>query len=670
MKLDIKINGKPNSIIVPDNATDQQITDLVNDLNKNTLPLPVPTKPDVGGYFKNLSKIVTEDVPAFNSYVGQGLKRIGDPTITSQIATNPAAKKQGSLAELVSGIPERVVREGGALARVPLGVMGLGMSAGNRLLGGLPGKAFDAYLQTPEAETLSKIGGRLSRTAPGRDIYTASQDPAQAATLGSLADIASLYSPGGIKNMVNVAGKPIEAAGAAYERFGVNKIPSVVKAKPSLWEKEEGKELLEKIKNFSQTIADYNLQSKIDKPAELAAEAKRLADIHNSNADASLAVSSLIGDRKINPSEVLRGVAGDVNKYEIGKFPQYKLAHKKIMSDLKEAGLKEGEQSVTAIKSLKSTLRPGIYGHGGAPNILDAPMADIKKRMVTALNDAAEKAAPEAADFGQNNLQAKKLLNIAEIAKNDEYQKLIKKPGWKEWVAGGGFGVAVPEIARFMSSTKMGSDDAIMGGLIGLGAIGAKKIITSPQVVIPVGRSIKNFGQQLQGITPAIRPGSPSGMKWKAPIMEGPGGSVKDLPGGGREFIIKKGKPGPGPEDLGPKTGPGPEDLGPKTGPGPEDLGPKTGPDPNGSKPGPTNFSFGEKNVIIDAVNRYLDYPPNVTTAEKLLIDKNLNLLDKSLHDQYLHAQKVMSREMTDIELQKKWFSKPYPKPPSKTGGK
>jgi hypothetical protein len=524
-----------------------------------------------------LSQFITKDYPEIDKRITERTRATGRDIAAPTWAGNALGLSEKplmiegqsydtrntlqKLGEGVVGAPERALRTGIGAASYGLdALMGggeLALKGINRLAAGAPGRVLESgvksFATSPVGQGLGKAVGAAAATAPGKYLYRSfteePTDPATAANwrtvrravevTGALAVPPSAKpaikaTQAGVKATGSTIGKPIAAAGKAYEEFGIKKVPSVIKTKQSLLEQVEGKDLKEKAENFSRTIADYNLQGDLRKPGRLAEKADQLGNQHVKNADDQLKLAEFFGDVKIKPYDELVTRVGSVQDYApFGKTPRYKTALKNLLKELEDKGYGPGvEVPITEIKKIKQLIRPQVWKHGEVGHYLDPPMDDIQKRMTISLNDAASDLAPEAKTYRYENTQAKKLFNIAKIAKDDEYKALIKqqkKPLGDVLKTTLGAGTIIPGASWALNQmAKSGVDPMTLGALGGIGAgagliaSGGAKAVTSPRVAIPVGRGVKNLGLLLQGEQPVIRAGA------KKPFQPYEGQYLKD----------------------------------------------------------------------------------------------------------------------------------------------
>lgn len=559
MKQKITINGVEQEIIIPDNATPEQVTDLVNELNttsqvnkpaikapeipikKSNIVEPNPFKVVGGGvsdWAKGLGKSGEEVVEAHKQPINYGLGTLHalgkDAALVSNVLATPLTLPAAMASRAFPRASEAV--KGGIQST--LGAVGKGV--GNLKLSSIEAGP-EAYESSP---TLGQMASRVPvpvKTAVGDVMNLASVVP-----VGKGASLALKAEKMMAKPVVEATGKlvgpTVERVGKRMEERGIEKIPQIIKPKASLLERVEGATPEDKIKNFSKTIADYNLQNKIKNPEQLRKAADDLATKHVENADTELDLfsSGLLGSKKINPVNEINTRLSDVSKYaDAGKFPEYRAAFKKIKKDMEELKYNE-DMPLSSIKEVKAFLnrRSDVYKHAVGPNMLDPVIKDVKKRMSMALNDAAVDIAPEAKKFRYENDQAKKLINIKKIASDEEYKDLIKKPGFKAFLATAGLGGAVAPSAMFAQGALTGNIPSaalwgLGGAVLGAGALGAKRALTSPSVTIPTGKGIKNLGMLMQGKNISKSPGKAvQSFEREYPDVSGKSSfSIKKVPG-------------------------------------------------------------------------------------------------------------------------------------------
>ena len=126
-------------------------------------------------YFQQLAGTVTQDIPNAMRGFANKTNQWGEDVAAPTMLGGQLRVRQGSLGDIVSGIPERTIR---SLA-VPMAAagtalssgVGLGLSAVNRIAGGIPGQFAQKYLGSGIGQSITDIGGSLSHTAPGQAAY-------------------------------------------------------------------------------------------------------------------------------------------------------------------------------------------------------------------------------------------------------------------------------------------------------------------------------------------------------------------------------------------------------------------------------------------------------------------------------------------------------------------
>lgn len=473
---------------------------------------------------------ITSDVP--NVVRGARSRLLGRAeTVSSPTRAGEAlGLSQGSLAEGIVSTPERLGRSalgaGASLADLGLGVpLETALRGANRLSGGrlketlvplvqkAAQKAYGAKLPIPGGQG-TEIGPYLKEQ--WNELTPAERANWKAAgwgfeSLGAAKAPALAGKAAG--GTIAMAGKGTELSGKVMEAVGTKRIHSTIKPKTSLLKNIEGVGDAEKIKNFAGTLKDYKLEGLVNKPSELAIKAEHLANMHVDNADKLIEyVTKHTTKKYFNPINEIDKRLEKISEYApAGEYDIYRGALEKVKKDLVESGYgfvtKNGaiqgkNVSLNKIKEIKSLLRR----EGSQANIYEAgsgALKEVKKKAITSLNDAIEDLVPEISrdkvlSYRMENEQAKKLFNIANIARHEDYKSLTKKPSLGSWLLTSGIGAFVPSVATAYSGSLTDAAAIPLGVMLATGARAAGRGITSPKVAIPAGRGMQNLGRFMQ----------------------------------------------------------------------------------------------------------------------------------------------------------------------------
>jgi hypothetical protein len=197
MKISVDIEGKLTDIDVPDDATPQEIDGIVNENQQAIIP----------------SESVSEqpELNTMQKFNLRGTKRFENIAAPTEIGEQLGVKKTGSIADILSGIPERAIRTAGAVGGEVADIAGTGVGAvfseANKALGGIPGKI-----------TAPVLGGIRKIVSPVIEKYQTEKQkltPAQQANMSTvedeLATLGLLVTPPGVKGLGNIL-KPKSSA--------------------------------------------------------------------------------------------------------------------------------------------------------------------------------------------------------------------------------------------------------------------------------------------------------------------------------------------------------------------------------------------------------------------------------------------------------------------------
>jgi len=477
------------------------ISDLISD-DISDLSTPDAIQPGpVGRYLKQAGEFYTKDIPeAAKSWYESSIKSMTAPTITSQIATNPEAQKQGTAAEIITGVPERTVRGLGAMAGGVGTLGGLALSSLNRGLGGIPSRMAESYLQSPVSQGLQRAGGALARTPEGQGLYKTFQNPAVAATGGAIGNIAALYGgpkgAGGVLKTGELAQKATMGAGEALIR---PKVKQYIQAGKDVAAEAFGETTKEQVKAASKIIADEGLHNTIGDPEKLMVAATEKANKYTGAAYAqSVKKASYYAEGPLNlagnPIETAR--KSILKQLENGKLhgktipagdmKVYKNQLEKTLADMSERGYDKNLPEHMAI-SFKRDL--GVkWTKGSAIEPLEETAKNtVRKAAYYAVDDLIK-------DQTTRNLMSKasKLYKVSEVVSGQQKT-------WTPTIAGilGLGGTA--EVARVIPHAA--APAAVIGGL-GLG-YGAYKSGMAGRGLLTLG----NIGKIKQKIPYQASPG-------------------------------------------------------------------------------------------------------------------------------------------------------------------
>jgi hypothetical protein len=243
--------------------------------------------------------------------------------------------------------------------------------------------------------------------------------------------------------------------------------------------------------------------------------------------------ADFMSPKKFNPVEVgfEKVGGGDLKQYALNagiKVDEYKAAVDKIIDAANKAGF-DKDLSLSEIPKFKKWLRnPKMFAKGAGKSEMDPILQDVGKDFYNAVIERVEKevaSIPEARDLNVSirkyNTEAKKLIDIKDIAEHKEFLEATKQGGKLPWFLGTGAvaGGAIPLIARQVASdptTAILSALAATGGAaVGMGAKG----LTTPGVMIPAGRGMQTLGGLLKGeARPPLLPGSAKQLKKEAQL--------------------------------------------------------------------------------------------------------------------------------------------------------
>jgi hypothetical protein len=183
-------------------------TRVAIDIPEPSLPGETQGQGQREGYFSNLGKYWSEDLPQAGKAVWEGVKKRGErieaPTELGDLAKRltGAKGKVGDVVQGIAGTPERIQRSVGGAVGVALGdipgqALMLGAKSLNRLAGGAPGRLIGKAVK-PIAPKVGEAAKAVSESHMGKTFKQLVDDltPAEKANYGATLDMIELFGYG------------------------------------------------------------------------------------------------------------------------------------------------------------------------------------------------------------------------------------------------------------------------------------------------------------------------------------------------------------------------------------------------------------------------------------------------------------------------------------------
>lgn len=507
--------------------------------------------------------------------VSERWKNVFGPTVTEEVATNPAVSgkefyktpsgtfeqrdvKPNLLLKTLVTAPERAVRIGGATVGT---------------VGDLLASPMAAYLKSPVAEKIGEAGKWFAQTPPGKGLYEVGspiaeevkkvipKNKALRTTVGEAINLASVYPAGMLTQKIGTGMvKEYEKQAAKQIIKPVEKLyetaPKAVKEKLPGYTTEAGEKALK------EGIVKFGLEKHINDPKALESAANELARKAVDKADLSLLKSASeivdpMGTVKLkvelNPWEIAEKViAEEKAKGTRGLFQEKKKAErvwKQLTEDL--SGEWNSKKDVGQILQFKrEVLNQGddLFKRTDIIDPSERLRISLKKEIYHSINDELEKKSKAFKDLNQDAKMLHLIKDAAEKWKISPKSK-ISVPGAMIGGAAGGAagGFLAPELSS-ISSMLGGGIGASLGVPLGMVAQDVLKYPFSAQASLKAGKTLSTLGQLGQLKKPVIPLSgsqqylkelnvSPRELNFYKTLS-----SAKNTPGG--KWVLIKGKPG------------------------------------------------------------------------------------------------------------------------------
>lgn len=455
----------------------------------------------------------------YQKIIGNYDRRMG--TVADETGLgNLAKKKFGAVGEYVASIPERSVRALGAIAGLPVDVVGETVSdVASGAYKAVPDKFKQAMKRTlatsePYQQAVKGVSGGLGKLAPLASKYEklpewAKQDLQAGGNIVNFATLGlgkKVVDPvvrpvvekavAGAENAIpktigNIISKANENIGTSVENVGKNFMSGEMKIKQHLAKKGYGKNLIEKKMNLINNISKYGLESSTGNYRTMAEKASDMASENFNKADE---IIKNIATQPNTPLTNINNIIDDVayNQLEssaLGKSNAVVKSIENIQKDVELAGL-SGEQPVDVLVSFKRRLDPDgkLFKSGPAPSDDDAVDRGIRKLLYLNTVKKINEIAPDA---GLLNKSGKELLDISAIA-DDAASRIVNLKGMSLTDRLIALSAGVSAMGSMAAGKPGYGAGALIAGGLGYGALKALGNGRGASAIISLGKNIKS----------------------------------------------------------------------------------------------------------------------------------------------------------------------------------
>jgi len=514
MRKTIDIDGKTIDIDVPDDATDQEIDEIVNSEmsssdNKPTTPAPQGAldrfMSPVAAPFKAAGETLLKDLPEQKDFLARTTKGFkGATELGAGAMALPFTAAMGAVNVVAPETSKKIAAGAATIAKdvTTPHKTGLNDRYGFNPYGG-PGKSIGVQ-SGPDLPLSPYVEDRLKDVGMGALNLTGMGAGKAALDVGAKA-----------------SGKAVQSAGSGIESFGKTAKYGELKIPQSIAKKSYGKDLMEKKKNIVNDIAEFGVTR--GNNAEAAADAMfKAGERFNRADDLAKQIASDPMSPKANP------VSAAMKDLDISRLADVDMEARaqgiidQIVDGWELKGLNTEHALDKLIEAKQSLNRSGtLFNHAVGQSAEDNLRQAIKKKMYLNLVDAIGEISP---DIKAMNTEAKRLLDVNSALTS--------------------------AASRVANHDMVGLTDFVLGGasLANPGALA----IAAPAFIVKkaigngrFGNVMINLGRGMQGKKPKDLPDMPELKRPDAPdfeaISEIPAFERKGLSPEVRTFKIPKG---------------------------------------------------------------------------------------------------------------------------------